>query len=152
MTEFTLVEDILKNSRSKIWDIAKTEWKLDGISYSDEPDTCLCGHYPIKELCHIRNIYTQIEVTVGNCCINKFIGLKPKKYFNTLKRVKQNIHLPFNADFIHLAYEKKVINLWEKTFYLDTWRRRKLSVNQIMKRAEINKKILQNQDTLGGKQ
>jgi hypothetical protein len=36
----------LKASRATDWEVAKSEWRLVEISEVDEPETCLCGHYP----------------------------------------------------------------------------------------------------------
>lgn len=143
--EYKLIQEILAKSVSKNWDMAKTEWNLDGISYikpPEEPYTCLCGHYPIRELCYIKNSYTGTILTVGNCCIDKFTGLNSKKYFDSLKRVKKDLSNPFNADFIRLMYEKFIISKWERDFYLSTWRKRHLTGRQFDKRIQINNKII----------
>ena len=149
MTEYHLVEGILQCSRSKIWDIAKSEWKLDGIDKLDrdtEPLTCLCGHYPIRELCYIHNEFTGQRLIVGNCCILRFTGLDSKRIFSSLKRVKRDNRRAFNADFINMAYDHDLLSEWESKFYLDTWRKRYLTSNQMRKRVEINEKLLRYYD------
>lgn len=62
MGRWQLIPKILELSVSKEWDGAKLEWKLDNI-YFDDPDSCLCSHYPIIEHCVIKNIIN------GNCVI-----------------------------------------------------------------------------------
>jgi hypothetical protein len=47
MSEYKLTEEILKRSQSNVWDMAKLEWKLNEIYEAEEPETCLCGHFPI---------------------------------------------------------------------------------------------------------
>ena len=49
MSGYKLTEEILKRSQAKVWDIAKLEWKLNEIYEAEEPETCLCGHFPIIE-------------------------------------------------------------------------------------------------------
>lgn len=39
---------ILVRSKATDWEVAKKEWKLVEISEADEPETCLCGHYPAR--------------------------------------------------------------------------------------------------------
>ena len=55
MSRYKLIDEIIKLSQSKLWDIAKTEWDFDSIYVSDAPQTCLCGHYPIINICIIKN-------------------------------------------------------------------------------------------------
>ncbi|MNY04831.1 hypothetical protein D3C86_1375300 [compost metagenome] len=43
-------------SRSQEWESAKSEWKLIRISEADTPETCLCGHFRIIELCGGRRL------------------------------------------------------------------------------------------------
>jgi hypothetical protein len=75
MSEFKLTEEIINRSQSKVWDMAKLEWSLHKIYEADEPETCLCGHFPIIEICTLRNKLNGQFATVGNCCVKKFIGL-----------------------------------------------------------------------------
>ena len=41
------------------------EWKLDHIYWEDEPDTCLCGHYPINELCIAYAVWRLLQRGTG---------------------------------------------------------------------------------------
>ena len=72
MASSKLKEEITDLSNSNNWDDAKTEWKLSTAYYSKEPDRCLCGHYPIKNICIIENCKNGNNATVGNCCVNYF--------------------------------------------------------------------------------
>lgn len=68
-------------SQSDIWDAARLEWNLHEVYEANEPETCLCGHYPIIEICVLKNIINSNFTNVGNCCVKKFIGLPSDKIF-----------------------------------------------------------------------
>lgn len=144
MSEYKLTEGIVNLSQSDIWDVAKFEWELDHIYEAEEPDTCLCGHYPIIEICILRNKVNRNSATVGNCCVKKFIGLPSDKIFQALKRVRKDDEKALNSEAIHHAYTKGWINEWEHTFYMDTWRKRNLSMKQMAARKKVNAKVLNN--------
>ena len=149
MSEYVLSQEIIKLSESDSWDMAKDEWTLDTIEQSSQPSSCLCGHAPIKELCHIRNQKNGNTTIVGNCCVNKFMGIKSNKLFECLKRVQKDIKASFNADFINNAHKQGIINDWEQKFYIDIWRKHNLSQKQMDVKVKINKKLIakQNQPT-----
>ena len=144
MSEYQLTKEIISRSVAKNWDAAKLEWKLDHIYESEEPGTCLCGHFPIKEFCIIRNIKNGALATVGNCCVNKFMGITSDKIFQSLRRVRKTPEKSLNAEAIQYAFDQGWINEWEKDFYLDILRKRQLSLKQQSKKAQINDKILHN--------
>ena len=48
----------------------------------------------------------------------------------------------FNVELIEHAFAKGWINQWERGFYLDTWRKQKLSDRQMATRLQVNQKIL----------
>ena len=50
-----LINRVTELSVSDFWETAKQEWELFEIYFVDEPKTCLCSHYPIKEVCVIKN-------------------------------------------------------------------------------------------------
>lgn len=142
MAEFKLIKEIISLSVSDTWEIAKTEWELNEIYFADEPETCLCGHFPIIELCELKNTKNKELAVVGNCCVKKFIGLPSDKIFQAVKRVRKDGGKGLNSETIELAHSKKWINNWEYTFYVDTFRKRKLSEKQLIKRRQINEKVL----------
>ncbi len=144
MSEYKLTEEILKRSQSKIWDIAKIEWLLNEIYEAEEPETCLCGHFPIIEVCVLRNKLNANLATVGNCCVKKFIGLPSDLIFQAVKRVRKDSHKSLNAEAIQHAYKKGWINEWEYNFSIDTMRKRVLSVKQLQARMKVNEKMLSN--------
>ena len=142
MSEYRLSQEITALSKSNKWDDARLEWELFRMFDQEDLDTCLCGHYPIKEICVLRNKLNDNQAIVGNCCVEKFMGLSSDKLFSALKRVKKDISKPFNADVIQFSFDRGYITNWEKTFYIDTWRKRDLSKKQVEVRVGINKKIL----------
>jgi len=142
MAQEKLIRGIIILSLSETWEMAKIEWELDQIYFADEPETCLCGHYPIIELCEIKNNKNSNRAIVGNCCVKKFIGLPSDKIFQAVKRVRKDGGKSLNGEAIDLAHSKKWINDWEYGFYVDTFRKRKLTDKQITKRRQINEKVL----------
>jgi hypothetical protein len=138
MSEYQLTEKIITHSLNEDWDTAKLEWKLIGTTWTDEPETCLCGHYPIKELCFLRNTQTGATVMIGNCCVKKFLGLSSEKMFAALRRVFNQRTRSLNPEVIHVAAEAGVLDSWELGFYLDTWRKRKLSDRQMACRVTLS--------------
>ena len=75
MSEFKLIEEIIALSEASNWDEAKREWALLHVYREDDPLTCLCGHFPINEICVIGNMKNGREAIVGNVCVKKFMGL-----------------------------------------------------------------------------
>ncbi|TOQ66508.1 hypothetical protein [Vibrio parahaemolyticus] len=141
MSEYKLTEEIIKLSQSQLWDVAKSEWTLYEIYEADEPERCLCGHFPIVEICNLKNKLNSNYATVGNCCVKKFIGLPSDKIFQAIKRVRKDDEKSLNAEAISHAHDKGWINDWEKSFYLDVMRKRKLTPNQLNKEVQINNKL-----------
>jgi hypothetical protein len=142
MEKFKLIKEILNLSYSNVWAIARNEWELEEIYFSDFPETCLCGHFPIKELCVLRNKINSNEITVGNCCVKKFIEPESDKIFRSVKRIIKDNGKSFNRETIDYAFKNNRINEWEYIFYSDTLMKRNLSPKQIEKRKLINEKIL----------
>lgn len=144
MSEYKLTEEIINRSQSKLWHIAKREWSLDSIYEADEPEICLCGHFPIIEICILKNKLNGQIATVGNSCVKKFIGLPSDLIFQAVKRVRKDNQKPLNAEAIQHAYDKGWINEWEYNFSIDTMRKRNLSQKQLQIRMKVNEKILEN--------
>jgi len=141
-SEFKLTQGIISLSDEKSWDKAKLEWELLNIYWIEEPQTCLCGHYPINEICVLTNKKNGKTVEVGNCCVKKFLGLDSDKIFQCIKRVRKDITKGLNAETIQYAYNEQWVSLWEKDFLFDTARKRKLSPKQLAKRMALNRKVL----------
>lgn len=141
MSTKLLIDELLKNSISSVWDEAKFEWELIDIEHTKEPDTCTCGHYPICELCWIKNNKTKSVALVGNHCIKQFIN-RSDKIFKCFSRLRKKNDSSLNSETIEFAFEKNLINNWEKDFYFNIWRKRNLTTKQEDKKKQINKKIL----------
>ncbi|MCU8007633.1 hypothetical protein ACRN98_06200 [Shewanella oncorhynchi] len=144
MSQYKLTEEILKSSNAAIWDLAKLEWSLYQIYEAEEPETCLCGHFPIIEVCTLQNKLNGQFATVGNCCVKKFIGLPSDLIFQAVKRVRKDNQKSLNAEAIRHAYEKSWINGWEYNFSIDTMRMRSLTSKQLQTRIKVNEKMLAN--------
>jgi hypothetical protein len=72
MPEYLLSKQITERSVATTWDEAKLEWDIHRLYNADSPQTCLCGHSPIKKICVIRNRENGKLAEVGNCCAKKF--------------------------------------------------------------------------------
>lgn len=140
--DFPLGRRIVELSEADDWDRARLEWRIEDIYIQRRPETCLCGHFPINELCVLRNKKNHNKATVGNVCVKKFMKLPSERMFDAIKRVTADETKAFNVQVIEHSFAKHWINDWEKKFYLDTWRKRNLSGPQLAKRREINRKVL----------
>lgn len=144
MSEYSLTTQIINRSQSKIWDAAKLEWNLYQIYEAEEPERCLCGHFPIMEICILKNKLNGQLATVGNCCVKKFIGLPSDLIFQAVKRVRKDNQKSLNAEAIQHAYDKGWINKWEYDFSINTMRKKNLSEKQLNTRIKVNEKMLAN--------
>ncbi|QTL93338.1 hypothetical protein [Aeromonas jandaei] len=138
MSEYKLTKAIIELSVANQWASAKQEWSLDQVYEADEPMTCLCGHFPIIEICSIKNKINGVSADVGNCCVKKFMELPSDKIFQAVKRVRKDSTKSLNEVAIEHGYSKRWITEWEKDFYLDIMNKRKLTEKQIAKKKEIN--------------
>ncbi|MDO1509036.1 MULTISPECIES: hypothetical protein [unclassified Neisseria] len=144
MSEYKLIENIMRLSQSENWSEAKMEWNLLHVYEATEPERCLCGHYPIIELCILKNKVNSNKVTVGNCCVKKFVGLPSHLIFNGIKRVTKDKGKALNEACIHYGYKHGWINDWEYEFCCNTKGKRNLTGRQLEKRKQINEKFIRN--------
>ena len=140
--KFPLINGIIEKSVSKQWDTARLEWVLVNVYETDEPDTCLCGHYPIKEICVLKNKRNNEIVEVGNCCVKKIWSFGSDKILKSVKSIKKDITKSVNVECLGLAFKKNIINEKDYKFYLDIWRKRNLSEKQDKWKKDINTRIL----------
>lgn len=142
MTKFEQLQAaILALSRARHWEAAKGEWSLLAIWHTGEGHSCLCTHYPIKELCELIHEATQQRVIVGNCRVKKFMGLPSEKIVDALKQVEKDAQHALNEEAI--AHFMRVgVSEWEGAFYRDTWRKTKLSDKQRVHRQRMTQKSL----------
>ena len=142
MAEHTLITEILKLSKSENWFRARREWEVCGTYETDIPETCLCGHYPIRNVCMIENSVTGVTTRVGNCCVNKFMKEDVAPIMRAIIRVKADHEKALNIDTVVFARKKNWINDWEYNFLIETSRKRSLTQKQLDMRIKLNNKIL----------
>ena len=149
MSAYKLTSEIIARSTAKMWDVAKLEWTLHEVFESDEPETCLCGHYPIIENCVLHNKTNGRYATVGNCCVKKFMGLPSDLIFQASKRVRADSAKSLNAEAVSYAHARGWVSNWERDFYFSIMRKRVLSERQSKKKRQINESFLRrmNQST-----
>jgi hypothetical protein len=149
MSEFQLTSEIIRRSEAKNWDAAKLEWRLKDVYEVEEPLTCLCGHFPIIEVCILQNKLNNQLATIGNCCVKQFIGLPSDKIFKAIKQVAKENEKSLNAEALQYAYDHRWISDWEQDFYFDIMRKRVLTTKQTVKKLQINTKIIRNIRRIG---
>jgi hypothetical protein len=139
-----LIEGIIARAQAKKWEQAKLEWGLANIYEAERgyPETCLCGHFPIIELCVLRNRINQSTVTVGNVCVKKFIGLPSNKIFEAVKRVRVDIKRSLNDETIDYAWERGWIPSKDKAFYKNINSKRNLTGAQRAWKTDVNNRVL----------
>jgi hypothetical protein len=144
VSEYQLSQEIVRLSNASTWAEARKEWALEKVFIQSQPSRCLCGQFPIKEICVLRNRVNANRAEVGNVCVHQFLGLPSRKIFSALERIGDDASKALNPEAIEHAHERGWINDWEKGFYLDTWRKRALSSKQLAKRQQINRLVLRN--------
>jgi len=144
LSEIILTAKIISLSNSDKWESAKDEWGLFKIFESGSPQKCLCGHYPIHQVCIIKNYRNKNTAKVGNCCVKKFMGLPSDKIFKAVKRVRENIEKSLNIETLVHAWNEGWIFDWEYDFYNNIMLKRALSKKQAERKKQINDKILFN--------
>lgn len=133
---------ILACSEAQDWETAKKEWKLTQVYEVDEPETCLCGHTPIIEICVLTNLLNGHTAEVGNRCVKRFLGLRSDLIFAGMKRIRKDISKSLNADATVFLHDRGIINDWEYGFQNNTHRKRVLTGKQLETRQSINRKVL----------
>nr|WP_319390399.1 hypothetical protein [uncultured Cohaesibacter sp.] len=137
-----LSQAILSMSKATDWETARKEWVLVDVIEADEPETCLCSHYPIIEICEIRNRVTGHTTEVGNVCVKRFLGVRSDLIFTGIKRIRKDIEKSLNADSIAFFHQRGLLNNWEYQFLQNTMRKRNLTFRQMETRRQINQKVL----------
>ena len=143
MSEQKLIQEILSLSVSYDWNTARSEWELLNVTISETPETCLCDHYPIIELCTIVNKLNRHTAIVGNCCVKQFIGLPSDIIFQGIKRIQHNIEKAPNSALVSYANNHHWLSEWELQFLQSIGRKTKLSERQMACRIKINEKLLE---------
>lgn len=135
-----LCKEIKERSRSNNWDEAKLEWNVVDMEFVDEPEMCLCGHFPIVEVFTLENKYTGENVRVGNVCVNKFIH--KNKAFDGYKRILKSETASATMDLLQFARDKGIITVRDYDFYVSIIKKRVLSERQSKWKVDINLRII----------
>lgn len=146
-----LQQEIILESNSDNWTEAKLEWGLKSI-YQEEGRECLCGKFPIKNICVLENIYNKKTLEVGNVCVKKFLGINTgQNIFTAINRCYKDLSASMGKEAFHyMIYQSKImkasndckLTAWDIKFYENTYSKRKLSGKQNKFRVIINKKFL----------
>ncbi len=140
MSQAQLRQTVLAHSRSREWEQALAEWHLESVRRSDEPETCVCGHHPIFEVCTIANGATGHTLdAVGSCCVVQFMGERSDLVLHGLERAAGGGAL--NAAALDFARRRGWLTGWEFGFYSDTMRKRSLTPKQSAVRDRVNAKV-----------
>ncbi|WP_041794017.1 hypothetical protein [Micavibrio aeruginosavorus] len=142
MNKYKIAEEIIRLSTSKNWDLAKLEWHLEDVYFEDEPETCLCGHTPIIEVCILKNKNNGNTARVGNICVKKFMGLDSDKIFQSVKRIKKDVTKSLSAEALQYAFQKNWIFLKDRDFYISIMKKRLLTEKQLKWKKDINLRVL----------
>src|SRR5262249_3168608 len=134
--------EILNLSRATDWETARKEWALTEIYEADEDETCLCEHFPIREICVIRNTVTGLSTEVGNVCVKRFLGIRSDLIFAAIKRIKSDLNKILNTDSAVFFFRRGIITAWEYSFLQNTARKRSPTAKQMAMRISINRKVL----------
>ncbi len=137
-----LEAEIVKLSQADKFNAAVTEWRLMDVKQSNKPECCLCGHYPILNICYLTNVQNGKKAEIGNCCVKRFLDIPSDAIFRSIKTVRGDIEKSCNSELLTMALEKEIISDWEFLFLTDTQKKRKLSSKQMAIRMKLNKKIL----------
>lgn len=130
---------VIVKSEANTWNEAKKEWKIIDIEDAEEPEECICGHYPIKEVMILKNIKNYSELRVGNHCINRFFC--KNSLFDGYKKIKQSPDKSTNLALLEFARRNSWISSKDYGFYIDIISKRKLSSKQQKWKNDINNKI-----------
>lgn len=142
---------ILSLSQAKVWEMAVCEWYLESVEHLNGHDesgaptgaeTCPCSHYPIIELCWLRNNVTGSRTFVGNVCVRQFIMDSAGLIADGIKRIRDDTGAALNLDATLWARERGWLTEWELKFCLSNRLKRRLSGRQQVKREEINRQVL----------
>ncbi len=151
MKRYKLVSEIIRLSSCCTWFFAKLEWKIASLYHSDDPERCLCGHFPINYICEIMSSENGTITIVGNCCVKRFISSDPDKVFQAYKRVSADATRSLNKEAINFAYKQGWIECFEWFFYFSIMNeaRKSLTVHELEKKKKINLKVIRKMSRYG---
>jgi hypothetical protein len=137
-----LKQEILAHSVSEDWDSARHEWEV-GKTYADfNGATCTCGKPHIVEVNQLVNKFYGTILEVGSTCVKKFNGINISVVHANLNKLRKNINARVNERTMAFLLKQGVVNHVEYKFYVNVWRKRKLSYKQEEWIRIINRKAL----------
>lgn len=142
MKKYQLIKKILEKSVSDTWHEAQKEWSVIEIYPNDYDERCLCGHYPIKEICVIQNKYNHKKEIVGNVCVTKFIDPEMNRKLQSVKRIVKDIGKSLNKEAINFYYEKGLFSHKNRDFYLNIMRKKKLTPKAAKYKHDLNRRVM----------
>lgn len=143
-----LKTEMLALSNSADWNQAKTEWELHSVVRVGEEQFCLCGHHPIFQICTLKNQVNTKLADVGNVCVEKFLGMRSKRIFSALKRVRLDANNNLNKDTLDIFVNFRLIGVQDRDYYISYYRKRvHITEDQKRHRLETNTKIIEHADT-----
>lgn len=138
-----LKAEMIARSREKEWDQAKLEWDLEDVFRAPEEQVCLCGHHPIFQICTLRNQLTRATGEVGNVCVERFLGMRSRRIFSALKRIRDDSQRSLNKEAIEMFRKLRVISYQDAEEYLLFYRKRKyITDEQKALKGAVNAAVL----------
>ncbi|MFA6150537.1 MAG: hypothetical protein WC716_04385 [Chitinophagaceae bacterium] len=142
--EYKLINEIIKISESKNWENAKHEWEFQYVYRNPKTQSCLCGKKSIVNVCIIKNAANKKVAEVGNCCVNKFLGIeKGNNLFEAINRLNKDITKSLGVGALEYLNSKNLLTELQYNFYKSSVRKWKLSTKQMATRIGINRKFLE---------
>ncbi len=142
-------EKLISMSVCKKYPTLLEEWGLSRIEKLEQAQTCICGDFSIREVCHIKNQKNGLTALVDIFCIKTYFENNgfltgTHKIFDALKRIQKDIKNSANVELINYGSKKGILTLREHDFYLGIWGKNnnKLDQTEISKKQELNKRII----------
>ncbi len=147
--EWQLRQALTGMSQATEFKAALREWKIIDVKDLEEnegSETCLCGHYPIREIFTVFNATTGKTALIGSVCIRffyhegQFTGAHT--IIDSLRGLKRNPLNSANERLVKLAQDFGLIRQANVDFYVDIWRKQKLTNPQRVYKRNLNEIIL----------
>lgn len=143
MPKEKLKESIIENSINKDRESAKSEWEVIDIYLKPSYTTCLCGKYPISEVCELQNKNNLKKVIVGNGCVKYFFDINHGYIYKGIKKIKEDIDGVVSKKILEYAFKKWRIDAKQKSFYVVKKNQKNPWEYLLGIRQEVNKILLE---------
>ncbi len=143
--KFQLITGIISKSNSITWEEAVLEWEtIDIYSLNDweESLSSLCWHYPIRNICLLKNSKNTNLVIVWNICVKKFISDAPDKIFTWINTIRKDNWKWPSRELVEWMYLNKAINKYEYDFCIGKFWAKKFYGKQLEFRKTTNDKMV----------